>query len=72
MLNSLISPSVGMWGGSTQNVDDGTAAWGQASDAATSWGDPDDSSKVSGWRNPSPNPSKPGENREEKLDIGKI
>ncbi|XP_038129725.1 trinucleotide repeat-containing gene 6B protein-like [Cyprinodon tularosa] len=54
------SGAVGMWGGTTQNVDDGTAAWGQASDAATSWGDPDDSSKVSGWRNPSPNPSKPG------------
>ncbi|XP_014838571.1 PREDICTED: trinucleotide repeat-containing gene 6B protein-like isoform X2 [Poecilia mexicana] len=54
------SGAVGMWGGAAQSVDDGTAAWGQASDAATGWGEPDDSSKSSGWRNPSPNPSKPG------------
>ncbi|XP_012735101.2 trinucleotide repeat-containing gene 6B protein [Fundulus heteroclitus] len=54
------SGAVGMWGGGAQSMDDGTAAWGQGSDAAASWGDPDDSSKASGWRNPSPNPSKPG------------
>ncbi|GAA6215573.1 trinucleotide repeat-containing gene 6B protein-like [Lates japonicus] len=51
--------AVGMWGGA-QSVDNGTAAWGQASDAATGWGDPDEPSKASGWGNPSPNPSKPG------------
>ncbi|XP_047215458.1 trinucleotide repeat-containing gene 6B protein-like [Girardinichthys multiradiatus] len=54
------SAAVGMWGGGAQSVDDGTTAWGQTSDAPTGWGEPDDSSKPSGWRNPSPNPSKPG------------
>ncbi|XP_029365052.1 trinucleotide repeat-containing gene 6B protein-like isoform X2 [Echeneis naucrates] len=51
--------TVGMWGGA-QSVDNGTAAWGQASDAATGWGDPDEPTKSSGWGNPSPNTSKPG------------
>uniref|UniRef100_A0A3B4UUA1 Trinucleotide repeat containing adaptor 6Bb.1 n=1 Tax=Seriola dumerili TaxID=41447 RepID=A0A3B4UUA1_SERDU len=52
--------TVGMWGGGAQSVDNGTAAWGQTSDAATGWGDPDEPSKTSGWGNPSPNPGKPG------------
>ncbi|XP_016895759.1 trinucleotide repeat-containing gene 6B protein-like isoform X2 [Cynoglossus semilaevis] len=52
--------SVGMWGGGTQSLDNGTAAWGQTSDAATGWGEPDEPSKGSGWRNPSPNPVKTG------------
>ncbi|XP_029944441.1 trinucleotide repeat-containing gene 6B protein-like [Salarias fasciatus] len=51
--------AVGLWGGGAQTVDNGTAAWGQASDT-TGWGDPDESSKASGWGNPSPNPGKPG------------
>ena len=41
-------------------MDNGTAAWGKASDAATGWGELDEPSKASGWRNPSPNPGKPG------------
>ncbi len=41
-------------------MDNGTAAWGQASDTATGWGDPDEPGKASGWGNPSPNPGKPG------------
>ncbi len=49
-----------MWGGGAQSVDNGTAAWGQASDTATGWGDPDEPGKASGWGNPSPNPGKPG------------
>ena len=52
-----------MWGGGAQTVDNGTAAWGQTSDAATGWGDPDEPGKTSGWGNPSPNPGKPGKNR---------
>ncbi|XP_034045510.1 trinucleotide repeat-containing gene 6B protein-like isoform X2 [Thalassophryne amazonica] len=46
----------GIWAGGSQSVDNGTAAWGQASDATTGWGDTDDPSKVSGWGNPSPKP----------------
>uniref|UniRef100_A0A1A8M865 PAX-interacting protein 1 n=2 Tax=Nothobranchius pienaari TaxID=704102 RepID=A0A1A8M865_9TELE len=53
------SGAVGMWGGA-QSVDNGTAAWGQALDAAAGWGEPDDPNKSSGWRNSSPNPAKPG------------
>lgn len=49
-----------MWGGGVQTVDNGTAAWGQASDATSGWGDPDEPGKASGWGNPSPNPGKPG------------
>lgn len=41
-------------------MDNGTAAWGQASDATSSWGDSDEPGKASGWGNPSPNPGKPG------------
>ncbi|XP_037544806.1 trinucleotide repeat-containing gene 6B protein [Nematolebias whitei] len=52
--------AMGMWGGGAQTVDNGTAAWGHASDAATGWGEPDEPSKASGWRNPSPNSVKPG------------
>ncbi|TKS91579.1 Trinucleotide repeat-containing gene 6B protein [Collichthys lucidus] len=52
--------AVGMWGGGAQSVDNGTAAWGQTTEAATGWGEPDESGKGSGWGNPSPNPSKPG------------
>lgn len=59
----FFSNCVGMWGGGTQSLDNGTAAWGQTSDAATGWGEPDEPSKGSGWRNPSPNPVKTGENR---------
>ncbi|XP_041857981.1 trinucleotide repeat-containing gene 6B protein-like [Melanotaenia boesemani] len=51
--------AVGMWGGGAPNVDNGTAAWGQTSDAPSSWGEPDEPSKASSWRNPSPNPVKP-------------
>nr|XP_040047405.1 trinucleotide repeat-containing gene 6B protein-like isoform X2 [Gasterosteus aculeatus aculeatus] len=54
------SAAVGMWGGGAQSVDNGTATWGQSSDAAASWGDPDEPSKASGWGNPSPNSGKPG------------
>lgn len=43
-------------------MDNGTAAWGQVSDAATTWGDLEDSGKVSGWGAPSPNSNKPGKN----------
>lgn len=46
-----------MWGGGSQSVDNGTAAWGQSTDAATGWGDPDDPGKASGWGNPSSNKS---------------
>uniref|UniRef100_A0A8C6LQJ0 Trinucleotide repeat containing 6B n=1 Tax=Nothobranchius furzeri TaxID=105023 RepID=A0A8C6LQJ0_NOTFU len=53
------SGAVGMWGGA-QSVDNGTAAWGQALDAAAGWGEPEDPNKSSGWRNSSPNPAKPG------------
>lgn len=49
-----------MWGGGAQSVDNGTAAWSQASDAATGWGDPEEPSKASSWGNPSPKPGKPG------------
>nr|XP_046271261.1 trinucleotide repeat-containing gene 6B protein-like [Scatophagus argus] len=56
--NAAVGP--GMWGGSAQSVDNGTAAWGQVSDTATGWGDPDEPPKASGWGNPSPNPGKPG------------
>lgn len=52
-----------MWGGGAQSVDNGTAAWGQSTDAATGWADSDEPSKASGWGNPSPNPGKPGEKR---------
>lgn len=50
-----------MWGGGAQSVDNGTGAWGQGSDAASGWGDPEEPGKASGWGNPSPNPSKPGQ-----------
>ncbi|XP_029583859.1 trinucleotide repeat-containing gene 6B protein isoform X2 [Salmo trutta] len=47
----------GMWGGGGnlvgQSVDNGTASWGQTSDAPSGWGDPDNSSKAAGWGNPS-------------------
>ncbi|XP_023144468.2 trinucleotide repeat-containing gene 6B protein-like [Amphiprion ocellaris] len=55
--SSAVGP--GMWGGGTQTVDNGTAAWGQTSEA-TGWGDPDEPGKGSGWGNPSPNAGKPG------------
>lgn len=57
---SVRSTGAGMWGGGAQSVDNATAAWGQASDAATGWGDPEEPGKASGWGNPSPNPGKPG------------
>ncbi|KAA8584847.1 hypothetical protein FQN60_003541 [Etheostoma spectabile] len=56
--NAAVGP--GMWGGGAQSVDNGTTSWSQSSDSATGWGDPDEPSKASGWRNPSPNPGKPG------------
>ncbi|XP_070836512.1 trinucleotide repeat-containing gene 6B protein-like isoform X2 [Chaetodon trifascialis] len=59
--NTAVGP--GMWGGGgggVQSVDNGTAAWGQTSEAATGWGDPDEPGKASGWGNPSPNPGKSG------------
>lgn len=46
-------------------MDNGTAGWGQASDGATGWGEPDEPSKAPGWGGPSPNPGKPGKNVEE-------
>ncbi|XP_044036616.1 trinucleotide repeat-containing gene 6B protein-like [Siniperca chuatsi] len=55
--NAAVGPD--MWGGGAQSVDNGTAAWGQVSDAATGWGDSDEPGKASGWGNPSPNPGKP-------------
>lgn len=55
-----------MWGGGVQTVDNGTAAWGQASDATSGWGDPDEPGKASGWGNPSPNPGKPGKDLKQK------
>lgn len=58
----------GMWGGGAQSVDNGTAAWGQVSDAATTWGDPDDSGKA-GWGTPSPNTNKTGKNGKKSVDI---
>lgn len=54
--------SPGMWGGGAQSVGNGTSAWGQASEAATGWGDTEEPSKASGWGNPSPNPTKLGKN----------
>ncbi|XP_078141005.1 trinucleotide repeat containing adaptor 6Bb.1 [Centroberyx gerrardi] len=56
--NAAMGP--GMWGGGSQSVDNGTAAWGQSSDAPTSWGDQDEPGKASGWVNPTPNPGKSG------------
>lgn len=47
-------------------MDNGTAAWGQASDATSGWGDPDEPGKASGWGNPSPNPGKPGKDLKNK------
>uniref|UniRef100_A0A3Q3VNQ1 Uncharacterized protein n=1 Tax=Mola mola TaxID=94237 RepID=A0A3Q3VNQ1_MOLML len=55
MFNLTPSPGPGMWGGGTQSVDNGTAAWGQVSDSSTGWGEPDEPGKVSGWGSPSPN-----------------
>lgn len=52
-----------MWGGGAQSADNGTNAWSQASDTATGWSEPDEPGKAS-WRNPSPNPGKPGKNRD--------
>lgn len=49
-------------------MDNGTAAWGQVSDAATTWGDPDDSGKA-GWGTPSPNTNKTGKNGKKSVDI---
>lgn len=52
-----VLPGPGMWGGGGnlvgQSVDNGTASWGQTSDAPSGWGDPDNSSKAAGWGNPS-------------------
>ncbi|XP_019726466.1 trinucleotide repeat-containing gene 6B protein isoform X2 [Hippocampus comes] len=48
---------VGMWGGGTQSLDNGSGAWNQTSDTASGWGDSDDP-KMSGWGNLSPNPGK--------------
>ncbi|XP_059203255.1 trinucleotide repeat-containing gene 6B protein-like [Centropristis striata] len=56
--NAAVGP--GMWGGGAQSVDNGTASWGQTTDTATGWGEPDEPGKASGWGNPSPNPGKPG------------
>lgn len=47
-------------------MDNGTAAWGQASDATSGWVDPDEPGKASGWGNPSPNPGKPGKDLKQK------
>lgn len=47
-------------------MDNGTAAWGQASDATSGWGDPDEPGKASGWGNSSPNPGKPGKDLKQK------
>lgn len=52
-----------MWGGGAQSVDNGTATWGQASEAATGWGETDEPGKVSSWGTPSSNSGKPGKNR---------
>lgn len=41
-------------------MDNGTAAWGQASDAAAGWGEPDEPGKVSSWGTPSSTSGKPG------------
>lgn len=49
-----------MWGGGAQSVDNGTAAWGQVSDTATGWGEPDEPGKVSSWGAPSSTSGKPG------------
>ncbi|XP_042249930.1 trinucleotide repeat-containing gene 6B protein-like [Thunnus maccoyii] len=56
--NAAVGP--GMWGGGAQSVDNGTTAWGQASDTAIGWSEPDEPGKTSGWGNPSPNPGKSG------------
>lgn len=50
-------------------MDNGTAAWGQVSDAASTWGDPEDSGKAPGWGAPSPNSNKPGKNGKKIVDI---
>ncbi|KAF7649343.1 hypothetical protein LDENG_00143020 [Lucifuga dentata] len=55
---SSVAAGPSMWGGGAQSVDNSTTAWGQGSDSAKGWGDPDTSGKASGWGNPSPNPSK--------------
>lgn len=47
-------------------MDNGTAAWGQTSDAG-GWGDHDEPSKTPGWGNPSPNPVKPGKNTDSQM-----
>lgn len=57
-----------MWGGA-QSVDNGTTAWGQASDTPIGWNEPDEPGKPSGWGNPSPNPGKPGESSQLKYNI---
>lgn len=49
-------------------MDNGTAAWGQVSDAPTTWGDPDDSGKASGWGTPSPNANKAGKNAKKNVE----
>lgn len=59
----------GMWGGGAQTVDNGTAAWGQVSDAANKWGDPDDSGKGSSWGTPSPSSNKPGMKGEKNMSF---
>ncbi|XP_054615838.1 trinucleotide repeat-containing gene 6B protein-like [Dunckerocampus dactyliophorus] len=56
--NAAVGP--GMWGGGTPSVDNGTAAWNQASDTAAGWGDAEDPGKRSGWGNLSPNPGNSG------------
>lgn len=56
-----------MWGGGAQSVDNGTAAWGQASDAATGWGEPDEPGKVSSWGTASSTSGKPGKIKKKKM-----
>lgn len=53
-------PGTGLWGGGAQCVDNGTGSWGQASEAATGWGDSDEPGKHSGWGNPSAGSAKSG------------
>ncbi|XP_075940439.1 trinucleotide repeat-containing gene 6B protein-like isoform X2 [Anarhichas minor] len=52
------SATVGMWERGAQSVDNGTATWGQSSEASTGWGDQEEPGKASGWGNPSPNSGK--------------
>lgn len=56
-----------MWGGGAQSVDNGTTTWGQSSEAASGWGDPEEPSKAPGWGNPSSNPGKSGKKRKKNV-----